>query len=208
MLGHLPVPKAAVAAQVTAATSYEGRMSRIAPVDPATAQGRTKELLDEVQRTMGSTPNMTKLMAGSAMLDGWLSLKGALRRGAIRLADGERIALAISQLNGCVYCLSAHSQSAASAARLDADEIERARRFESADPRSAAILAFASAVARGRGEVSEDALRAARDAGLSDAALADIVGHVALSTLTNYFNKAFDTDVDYPRVGLDQSVPA
>jgi hypothetical protein len=43
-------------------------------------------------------------------------------------------------------------------------------------------------------------LRAARDAGLSDAALADIVGHVALNTLTNMFNNAFDTDLDSPRV--------
>jgi alkylhydroperoxidase family enzyme len=48
--------------------------------------------------------------------------------------------------------------------------------------------------------VSDEDIAAAPDAGLSDAALADIVGHVALNTLTNYFNNAFDTEVDSPLV--------
>ena len=43
-------------------------------------------------------------------------------------------------------------------------------------------------------------IAAARDAGLSDAAHADIVDHAALNTLTNYINNAFDTDVDSPLV--------
>jgi AhpD family alkylhydroperoxidase len=104
---------------------HEPRMSRIAPVDPATAKGRAKELLDEVQSRLGATPNMTKLMAGSAVLEGWLRFEGALRRGSIRLADGERIALGTADANRCVYCLSAHSEIAAGPAKLDAGEIER-----------------------------------------------------------------------------------
>ena len=85
-------------------------------------------------------------------------------------------------------------------ARLDAVEIERARRFDSSHAKSAAILAFAGAVVETKGAVSDGDIRAARAAGLSDAELGDIVGHVAINVLTNYFNKAFEVDVDFPVV--------
>jgi uncharacterized peroxidase-related enzyme len=175
-------------------------MSRIAPIDPAAAEGRQKELLDVVRRTLGGTPNMTKAMARSAVLEGWLNLGRALRKGSINAVDGERIALAVAQANGCSYCLSAHTYTSANVAKLDEAEIERARRFESDDPKAAAILAFAEAVVGAKGAVGDDDVEAAREAGLSDAELSEIVGHVALNTLTNYFNNAFDTEIDFPVV--------
>jgi uncharacterized peroxidase-related enzyme len=175
-------------------------MTRITAVDYDTASGGEKELLDAAKALLGATPNMTTTMARSAVLEGWLGLNGALRKGSIDAADGERIALAVAETNGCSYCLSAHTYLGANVARLDADEIERARRFDSADPKSAAILAFARALVATRGGVSESDLATARGAGLSDAELGDIVGHVAVNVLTNYFNKAFAVDVDFPVV--------
>ena len=175
-------------------------MSRIAPVDPDAAEGRPKELLQVVQRTLGGTPNMTKLMARSTILDGWLGLSRALRRGSIGAADGERLALGVAEANGCSYCLSAHTYTATNLVKLDDAEVARARHFDSSNPRSAAILAFAGAVVRNQGAVDEEDIVAAREAGLTDAELGDIVGHVAVNTLTNYFNNAFDTDIDFPAV--------
>lgn len=175
-------------------------MPRITPVDHAGAEGRPKELLDAVNAALGTTPNMATAMAGSAVLDGWLSLSGALGKGSIGAADGERIALGVAEANECSYCLSAHGYIAATMARLDADDIDAARRFESDDSRSAAILAFAEAVVRTRGAVNDGDIAAARAAGLGDAELGDVVGHVAVNVLTNYFNKAFEIEVDFPVV--------
>lgn len=175
-------------------------MSRITPVDHLSADGRAKQLLDAVKALLGATPNMTTTMARSTVLEGWLGLNGALRKGAISAANGERIALAVAQANGCTYCLSAHSYLATNVAKLDSDELAKARHFESSDPKAAAILAFAEAVVRTKGGVDDGDIRVARDAGLTDAELGDIVGHVAVNVLTNYFNKAFDVDVDFPVV--------
>ena len=175
-------------------------MSRITPVDPATASGTAKELLDSVQASLGAIPNMTTAMARSSVLAGWLGLNGALRRGSIRAADAERIALAVAEANHCSYCLSAHTYLGANVARLDAAELDNARSFDSADDRSAAILAFARAVLAGTGAVSDEQIAAARASGLTDAELGDIVGHVAVNVLTNLFNKTFQVDVDFPIV--------
>jgi uncharacterized peroxidase-related enzyme len=180
------------------------QMPRIDAVDYDTADGRAKELLDAVKAMLGATPNMTTTMARSAVLEGWLGLNSALRKGSINGADGERIALAVAEANECSYCLSAHTYIASNVARLDADEIAHARRFESANAHSAAILAFARAVVETQGQVSDRDLELARGAGLTDAQLGDIIGHVALNVLTNYFNRAFDVDVDFPVVRPDR----
>ena len=175
-------------------------MARIAYTDPDTATGKTKDLLDDVQATLGATPNMTKAMAGSAVLKGWLGLLGGLAGGRIRPAVAERIALGVAESNECSYCLSAHSYMAEHAAKVDAGEIAAARRYESADAKVDAALGFAEAVVATRGGVPAEALESARRAGLDDTELAEIVGHVALNVLTNYFNRAFAVDVDFPVV--------
>jgi uncharacterized peroxidase-related enzyme len=176
-------------------------MTRIAPIDPESATGKVQRLLDAVHRKLGTTLNMTKAMAASpATLEGYLGLSGALGAGAISAATAERIALGVAEWNGCSYCLSAHSYLAENVAKLDAAEIERARRFESSDDDASAALRFARRVLYTRGGISEADVEAARAAGLSDAQLADIVGHVAVNVFTNYFNKAFDVEVDFPRV--------
>ena len=56
--------------------------------------------------------------------------------------------------------------------------------------------------------MSDRHVAAAREAGLTDAELSDIVGHVALNVLTNYFNKAFDVEVDFPVVEPQQYAAA
>ena len=175
-------------------------MPRVTPVDPATAEGHTKELLDTVTAALGATPNMTTTMAQSSVLEGWLGLNAALRGGPIRAGDAERIALAVAEANDCSYCLSAHTYLGTNLARLEDAEMERARGFDSANPKSAAILAFAEAVLRTTGGVSDEDVEAARDAGLTDAELGDIVGHVAVNVLTNLFNRTFAVDVDFPVV--------
>ena len=175
-------------------------MARIPYTDPGEATGRTKELLDTVQAKLGATPNMTKAMAGSAVLEGWLGLFGALGGGRIRPAVAERIALAVAESNECTYCLSVHSYVAEHAAKIDSADVEAARLYASNDPKADAALKFAQAVVRTRGAVPDDAFNAARTAGFEDAELAEIVGHVAINVLTNYFNNAFAIDVDFPVV--------
>jgi len=74
------------------------------------------------------------------------------------------------------------------------------RKAAAADPKTAAILAFAAAVNDGRGTVSGQDLAAAAAAGVTDEEIAETIGHVALNVLTNYFNKTADVDIDFPVV--------
>ncbi len=115
-------------------------------------------------------------------------------------ATRERIALAVAEVNGCDYCLSAHTYLGRNLARLDDAEIAANRNGTSNDPKADAAVRFAVAVTRTRGHLAEADLRAVRDAGYTDAQVIEIVQHVALNTWTNYFNEVFGTDIDFPVV--------
>jgi uncharacterized peroxidase-related enzyme len=176
-------------------------MNTLPLVDPDTATGRAADLLAAVQRRFGATPNMTKAMANSpALLKGYLELSGALNSGVLDGAAREQIALAVSQVNSCSYCLSAHSYLAEHVAHVSVDDIAAARRAKAPNAKTAALLGFATAVNDTRGAIAAADVDAVRSAGASDEEIAETIGHVALTVLTNYFNKAVRVDVDFPVV--------
>jgi uncharacterized peroxidase-related enzyme len=176
-------------------------VSTLPQIEPADATGPTAALLTQVQKTLGSVPNMTKAMANSpALLKGYLALSAALSGGVIPAAVRERLAIATAEYNRCEYCLSAHTYIGANIAKIDAAELERARHAESSDPHIVALLALSDAIARGRGTVDDTALSNARAAGVTDAEIAEVVGNLALNVLTNYFNILADVDNEWPVV--------
>ena len=177
-------------------------MSRIplpASIDAAPAASRP--LLESVRKTLGSAPNLFRLTANSpAALEGYLGLNGALAKGSLTPQTRERIALAVAQINGCDYCLSAHAYLGKNLAKLDEAEIAANRAGGSSDPKADAAVRFAVKLVRQRGQVTDADVSAVRLAGYGDAEIVEMVAHVALNTLTNYLNEAFDTPIDFPVV--------
>jgi uncharacterized peroxidase-related enzyme len=158
-------------------------------------------LLDAVKKQLGVVPNLMKLVGNSpAALEGYLSLNGALAKGRLGAKTGERIALAIAEVNRCDYCLSAHSYLATHVAKLDASEIDANRHGKSNDVKAEAAVRFAVSVAQQRGHVSTEEVSRVKAAGFSDAEIVEIVLHVALNTLTNYVNSVAQTEIDFPVV--------
>ena len=177
-------------------------MTRIPPLEPAQASRTAKQLLEGVQAKLGVTPNMMKTMAHSAAaLEAYLKLSGTLSQGLLEAKFGEQLALLIGQANGCEYCVAAHT-ALGKGAGLNPDEIVASRRGQSGNAKSAAGLEFARQVVNKRGAVSDEEVSRVRAAGYGDGEIAEIVSHVALNILTNYFNLVAQTEVDFPRTPL------
>ena len=175
-------------------------MPRLDPIDPEQAQGRAKTLLDGVRKRLGMTPNLMRTLAASpAALEALLAFIAALGGGGLGARVGEQISLAVSNANGCRYCISAH---AALGRQLGLDEVELARnlRGRASDPKVEAALRFALAIVAKRGWVSDEDLARVRAAGHDDGAIAEIVANVALNMFANYFDHIAETDVDFPPV--------
>lgn len=175
------------------------------PATIADAPSAARPMLDAVNKQLGVVPNLFRLVANSpAALEGYLGMSGALAKGALPAATRERIALAVAQVNGCDYCLSAHTYLGTHLAKLDAAEIAANRRGGSTDPKADAAVRFAVKVTQQRGHVSAEDVRAVKLAGYDDAQVIEIVQHVALNTWTNYINEVAQTEIDFPVVSAAQ----
>ena len=175
-------------------------MNRISVPSHDSAPEASRPLLDAVKAQLGVVPNLFRLIGNSPKaLEGFLGLNGALGK-TLDVKLRERISLAVAEINGCDYCLSAHSYLAANLARLDADEISRAREGRSADERANAAVAFAAKVTTARGRVNDADLNAVREAGFTDAQIVEIVAVVAENFFTNILNNVAETEIDFPVV--------
>lgn len=177
-------------------------MARLNLVEREQATGKAKELLDGVQQGLGMTPNLVKVMANApAVLQTYLSASSALAGGVLPGPIRERIALRVAELNQCEYCVSAHTMLGAKAGLSQAETVA-SREGGSNDATANAVLALVTAIVKKQGRVSRVELEAARNAGLGDAEIVEVVGHVAVNTLTNYLNRLAGTEVDFPKVEL------
>lgn len=175
-------------------------MSRITVPTRDAAPTASQPILEAVNKQLGVVPNLFRLAALSpAALTAMTGLSGALGK-ALDVKTRERIALATAQVNGCDYCLSAHTYLGLNLAKIPPEEIAMNRKGASADPKANAAVHFAAKVAQSRGKVSDADLAAVKLAGFSDAQIVEIVAIVAENFLTNLLNNVAETDIDFPVV--------
>lgn len=175
-------------------------MSRIALPALDAVPAASKSLLDAVERQLGRVPNLFRVIGLSPnALQGHLSQSAALAK-TLDVKTRERIAIAVAQVNGCSYCLSAHSYLATNVAKLDAAEIARNREGGSGDAKANAAVAFAAAITKNRGLISEDEFQSVRAAGYTDGQIVEIVAIVAENVFTNLLAIVTGTEIDFPVV--------
>ena len=164
---------------------------------PAGAQ----RILDNVGAQLGFVPNMFKTLASNpTVLEVVATLQGTLSR-VLDAKTRHSIALAVSQANGCSYCLAMHTYVATEFGGMSGDDIELVRVGSSVDPKRAAAARFAQQVVGSRGQVSDAELAAVRGAGYTDPQILAIVALAVQFLLTNFINNVNQTDLDIPAVG-------
>ena len=127
-------------------------MPRLKALDPETTTGKSKELFNAIQSKLGMVPNMMRTMGNSpAVLNGYLSLSGALGEGVLGGKLGELIALTVANASNCSYCNAAHSFIGEKLVHIDLNALSDARRGKSESPKTQAALSFAKTLVEKRG---------------------------------------------------------
>jgi len=175
-------------------------MPRTKALTPEQVPDDSKPTLDALTKNIGFTPNMMAAFAQSPIaFNAWAALFGSLSK-ALDVKTRDSIGLAVSEVNGCNYCLTVHSYTAEHMAKLPADEIILARKGHASDPKRDAAVQFARKVIESRGNISDADMTSVRDAGYTDANIMEIIALVSMYSLTNFFNNVFDHEIDFPAV--------
>lgn len=170
-------------------------------IDPATASGETKEVFDEVVSQFGAAINLFKIAANAPnILKGLLALNKQVT--ASTELDGkliEQVAMLVSALNSCDYCVNVHMQVGQKYGLTEQNMID-ALNGKADSPKAQALLTFAYEVVKNRGQVSDESFMKARNAGFSDKALLETVGLIGFYTTIQYIRHVGNPDHDFPEV--------
>lgn len=181
-------------------------MARVPAIDPQTATGEAKQLLDAVQNGLGTVPNFIRILANSpAALTAFLGIHGIAGAGVLDPKTRERIALAVAEQNACQYCVSAHTAIGRKVG-LDNQEMLANRVGRSSEAKAEAALSFARTLVEHTGQVSNAEFAAVRAAGHTDAEIVEIITHVAMNIFTNLLGKATQVEIDFPKIDLNKAV--
>ena len=178
---------------------------RIPLLDPTNAPSPVSETFAAVKAKIGMVPNLYRVMGQSpAALNAYLAMGAALETASLELPLREKLALAISQQNGCAYCLSAHSV-IAKMAGVPPEAIRDARAGLATAGREAAAVALAKSLVEKRGWIDDAELAGYRAQGLTDGEIVEVLAVVAQTTFSNDTNHLAHTPIDFPLAeGLPQ----
>ena len=174
-------------------------MSRLTTLG-STATGRSAELFAAIKAKLGKVPNAYDAIGSNSpvALAALLDFDAALGNTSLGRKEIEVIKLATSEVNGCDYCLAAHTL-AGKMAGLSADAMLAARRgTPGGDARLDALSTFVRSVVGSRGTVAQDVVDAFKGAGFTDAQVVDTLFAISSITFTNLLNRVNDTVLDFP----------
>lgn len=158
----------------------------------------SKILFEGMQRRLGKVPNLYATMGySSAALKAFLDLDATLSKGIFNGRQREAIALVVSQLNNCAYCLAGHTM-AALRYGLTTDETIEIRKGYSSDAKINAIVQLARSIAINKGHAEEALMRQFFEAGFGEAALMELIGFITVRIYTNYVFAATEIPIDFP----------
>ncbi|SMX40720.1 peroxidase-related enzyme [Maliponia aquimaris] len=157
----------------------------------------TQKYFDICQDKLGMVPNVLKAYAFDiAKLDAFTAMYNELMLADSRLSKLERemIAVVVSSINRCYYCLTAHG---AAVRQLSGDPelgemLVMNWRVADLSHRHRSMLSFAEKMTKSSSEIAEYDREALRDAGFSDRDIWDIANVVGFFNMTNRVASATD----------------
>ena len=171
-------------------------MPRLKAVDPATDSGPGADILNGPLKE--KQLNIFKGMATNpGALGAFLGFAGGIKAGALTEKEHEVIALTCAQKRNCDYCQAAHTM-IAQGAGFDEETVLSIRRGTVDDDRHQALIDFTSAILDTNGFVSDQQFEEFMNAGYEDDAVLEVIGGIAVNTITNFFNHVHETEIDFP----------
>ena len=156
-----------------------------------------QEIFTQLEKSLGFVPNIYASLAHSEIaLENFLAFGSS--KSSFSAKEKEVINLAVSQVNECVYCLSAHTAIGKINGFSDAQILELRAGNASFDAKLDALAKFARNTAINRGVATAEVVHNFYAQGYTKGSLVDAILIIGEITVTNYFHKTTAVAVDFP----------
>jgi uncharacterized peroxidase-related enzyme len=174
-----------------------------------TAPKAAKETLAAAKEGLGFVPNLFAVMAEApALVKAYATLSRLFDETSLSAVERQTVLLTVSFVNGCEYCIAAHSV-IAGMQKVPGDVVQAIRDGNPiADRKLEALRRFTAAVVNTRGWPSEVDTAAFLGAGYGKQQVLEVVLGVGMKTLSNYTNHVAGTPLDQAFAGAAWSKAA
>lgn len=162
----------------------------------------SKQIFESIKKQIGMLPNVYAVTGySSKSLALHINMTNKAGKGSFTNKELEAIKLAVSQVNGCHYCLSAHTAIAKMNGFTDEDALSF-RQLTSSDDKLNILTKLAANITTNRGRATKELMAAFFDIGYTEKALVDLILVITDITFTNYLNEIAKVPIDFPEVEL------
>lgn len=156
-----------------------------------------KAIFDNLEKAIGFVPNLFATYAHSEnALNNYLTLSNA--KTSLTSKQKEAVNLVVSQVNNCIYCLSAHTAIGKMNGFTDSEILELRSGQASFDIKLDALVKLAKNITENRGATSSEIVDNFLSNGWSKENLIDTIVLVGDKTISNYLHRTTQVPVDFP----------
>ncbi len=163
----------------------------------AEVSSNNQGIFDNLEKALGFVPNLFATYAHSEnALGNYLTLSNA--KTSLSAKQKEVVNLAVSQVNNCIYCLSAHTAIGKMNGFTDEQILELRSGRASFDDKLDALARLAKNITENRGATDAAVLEDFFNAGWTKENLIDTIVLVGDKTISNYIHRTTQVPVDFP----------
>ena len=156
-----------------------------------------KAIFDNLNKAIGMLPNLYATMAYSDnALGNYVTFQGG--KTSLRAKEKEAVNLIVSQVNDCIYCLSAHTAIGKMHGFTDDQIIEIRKGSALFDAKLDALVKLAKNITENRGKADTTLVDNFFAAGYNEGSLVDLIMLVGDKTIMNYLHNLIEVPVDFP----------
>ncbi|WP_026305015.1 carboxymuconolactone decarboxylase family protein [Microbulbifer sp. VTAC004] len=162
-----------------------------------TAPDASKKTLEAAKKKMGFVPNLMATMAESpVMVESYLTLMELFDKSRLSETEREIILMTNSRLNGCTYCMAAHT-AVSKMAGVDKEVVKALRNGTPiGDPKLEALRTFCILINEKRGWATEEEVERFLAAGYTKEAVLEVIVGTSLKVLSNYSTHNLKVSLD------------
>ena len=161
------------------------------------ASPAAKPLLEAAKKAYAFVPNLLGNMAeSSALLEGYMTLAGIFNKTSFSETERQIILMTNNRLNGCVYCMAAHT-AISQGAGVATDVIDALRNNTPiADGKLEALRIFTAAIHESRGWPTDNQTNSFLQTGYTQQSILEVILGTSLKLMSNYTNHIANTPLD------------
>ena len=153
-------------------------------------------IFDNLKKALGFVPNLYATIAHSKNgLERFLAYQNA--KTSLNNKEKEAVNLVVSQVNGCVYCQSAHLVLGKMNGFSD-EQLLDIRKEKSTDLKLNALVQLAGEIAKTKGNANPNLVDAFYENGYNDENLVDLMLLISDKTAMNFLHNLTQIPVDFP----------